>query len=107
MKGNSKTAPPHQPLSAWQAERAGSQEPEASGIKAGWPRFDKKRGAQPASPTAVRRDALGFKIHLERCPVRVLLDWNTHIMSIKFTDSEFLLPNDAIHAVMALASRTD
>ena len=32
--------------------------PEASGIKAGWPRFDKKRGAQPASPTAVRRDVL-------------------------------------------------
>ncbi|MAZ69788.1 MAG: hypothetical protein CMK45_04270 [Porticoccus sp.] len=31
--------------------------PEASGIKAGWPRFDTKRGAQPASPTAVRRDA--------------------------------------------------
>ncbi|AUZ83718.1 hypothetical protein CDW43_03640 [Methylophaga nitratireducenticrescens] len=57
MKGNSKTAPPHQPpLSDWQAERAGLHGPEASGIKAEWPRFDKKRGAQPASPTAVRRD---------------------------------------------------
>jgi hypothetical protein len=40
-----------------QAERAGPQGPEASGIKAGWPRFGTKRGAQPASPTAERRDA--------------------------------------------------
>ena len=30
--------------------------PEASGIKAAWPRLGTRRGATPASPTAVRRD---------------------------------------------------
>ena len=40
-----------------QAQRASPQGPEASGIKAGWPRLGTRRGAQPASPTAERRDA--------------------------------------------------
>jgi hypothetical protein len=33
------------------------QGPETSGIKAGWPRLGTRRWAQPASPTAARRDA--------------------------------------------------
>src|SRR3546814_10403519 len=43
-----------------QAERAGPRGPKASGVKAGWPRFGTKRGAQPANPTAARRDARLF-----------------------------------------------
>ena len=38
-----------------------------SGIKAGWPRFDTKRGAQPTSPTAARRGTL-------ICPLNILWD---------------------------------
>jgi hypothetical protein len=34
-------------------------------IKAEWPRFGTKRGAQPASPTAVRRDARMFSVYVE------------------------------------------
>jgi len=61
--GNSKTAHtlPLYTLAFGQAQRAGPDQragPEASGIKAEWPRFGTKRGAQPASPTAQRRDAL-------------------------------------------------
>ncbi|AIJ46629.1 hypothetical protein O987_12530 [Comamonas testosteroni TK102] len=45
-----------------QAERAGPPGPKASGVKAGWPRFGTKRGAQPANPTAARRDvSIGIK----------------------------------------------
>ena len=46
-----------------QAQRAGTDQragPKASGIKAEWPRFGTKRGAQPASPTAARRDGIGL-----------------------------------------------
>lgn len=58
-EGNSKTAytPPNAHTRLWQAERAGPRGPKASGVKAGWPRFGTKRGAQPANPTAARRDA--------------------------------------------------
>jgi len=38
------------------------QEPEASGIKAGWPRLGTRRGAQPTSPTAERRDAIALMV---------------------------------------------
>jgi hypothetical protein len=31
------------------------------GIKAGWPRFGTKRGAQPVNPTAVGRDAIALR----------------------------------------------
>ena len=70
-----------QPLKGRQAKRGGDglsvdppegkrsaqapQGPEASGIKAEWPRFGTKRGAQPASPTAVRRDARIFSVYVE------------------------------------------
>src|SRR3546814_18355958 len=47
-------------LAVVQAERAGPRGPKASGVKAGWPRFGTKRGAQPANPTAARRDARLF-----------------------------------------------
>src|SRR5690606_28681899 len=50
------TRPMHT-LAFVQAERAGTPGPKASGVKAGWPRFGTKRGAQPAKPTAARRDA--------------------------------------------------
>ena len=55
-----------------QAQRAGTDQragPKASGIKAEWPRFGTKRGAQPASPTAARRDATS-KYHIEPAPLR-------------------------------------
>lgn len=35
------------------------REPKALGIKAGWPRHGTRRGARPASPAALRRDAKG------------------------------------------------
>ena len=77
MKGNSKTAhPPVRDGRHGQAERAGPQGPEASGIKAGWPRFGTKRGAQPASPTAARRDAWMIELppsHLENSAAITLI----------------------------------
>lgn len=42
---------------SWQAKRAGPSGPKTSGVKAEWPRFGTRRGAQPANPTAARRDA--------------------------------------------------
>src|SRR3546814_9123637 len=57
-EGNSKTAHtrPMHTLAFVQAERAGPRGPKASGVKAGWPRFGTKRGAQPANPTAARSE---------------------------------------------------
>lgn len=49
------------PWRASAARRPGAKRrPEASGIKAAWPRLGTRRGATPASPTAARRDALLF-----------------------------------------------
>lgn len=59
VKGNSKTVSHTPPAtSGKRSAQAGTQgRPETSGIKAEWPRFGTKRGAQPASPKAARRDA--------------------------------------------------
>lgn len=69
LKGNSKTAhSTSQTRLDGQAEHAGPHGPEASGTKAEWPRFDTKRGEQPASPTAVRRDAQsGYQLPGSTC----------------------------------------
>ena len=61
---NAEGHPPtaHSRLSG-QAERAGPRGPEASGVKAEWPRFGTKRGAQFANPTAYRAGTHGLGFH--------------------------------------------
>ena len=57
LKGTARPPLTHSTASmASAARRPGG--PQASGIKAAWPRLGTRRGATPASPTAVRRDAL-------------------------------------------------
>lgn len=81
--------PLHIPASG-QVERAGPDQqagPEASGVKAEWPRLGTRRGAQPANPTAARREApiapqilAKLPLFVVRCsagntkPVQLLLD---------------------------------
>lgn len=56
VEGNSKTTPLPTVFGKRSAQAATL--PKASGIKAEWLQLGTRRGAQPASPTAVRRDAL-------------------------------------------------
>ena len=53
-----------------QAACARLQRPKASGIKAARPRFGTKRGARPASPTVVRRDAIVFSLATVKITLR-------------------------------------
>lgn len=77
------------PWRASAARRPGAKRrPEASGIKAAWPRLGTRRWATPASPTAARRDALLFTTNVSDAIVLMSHNVATSIVSATMASND-------------------